>query len=193
MGGHPPGPLFDELGVLAVEGLEPADAGAEVNAQPLGGHLPDDAAVGHGLLGRRQGVLHKAIGFADFRLLQHGFGVEALDLGGQLGLILGRVEPGHRPDAVFPSQQALPEGGDVVADRGQRPHPGNYHASRFHSFCHLSLSITVVAFGFFDYGASPVESFPVSVCPIGLGGGMRGITPCSYCANVAPAPPLFLF
>ena len=129
VGGHPAGAALHELGVLRGEGVDAADAGAKIDAHTLGGISAQEAALLHGLAGRAHGVLGVEVAAQGLGLLHIGAGIEVPDLGGQLGLIVGGVEPGDGADAVAAVGQGVPKRIEVVAHRAHDAHAGHYYSS----------------------------------------------------------------
>src|SRR6267143_3565862 len=99
--------------------LETADARAHDDADLVGIHLSGiHPRLGERLLGRGQRELAVAADVAGRLAVHVVLGVEALDLGRDLGVEAGRVEPGDGADARRALDHVRPHGLLVVADGG---------------------------------------------------------------------------
>jgi hypothetical protein len=58
--------------------------------------------------------------------------IEILYLPGDPSPVVGSVEMGNRADPRFSGNQGPPERLEIVADRGDNPHPGDDHTSSPH-------------------------------------------------------------
>ena len=112
--------------VLLDEGVHAADAAAHIHAEALGIDRAQNAAVLHGLLGGSHGILrkevHAALGghvHAEIR------SVKILDLGRDLDLEIRGIEFGDGADAADAALEAVPEGGQAVADGRNHAHAGD--------------------------------------------------------------------
>ena len=101
-GGNLARSAFEERRMLALDHVESADAGADVNADALGifwrdlkpGHL-------HGFVGGGDGEVDEAAHLLDFFFLDELKRVEVMDLGGDLTGKGGRVESGNAADTAL--------------------------------------------------------------------------------------------
>ena len=136
VGGDALGATVQELVVLGGEGADAADAGAEVHGHPLRGQGTDDAALLHGLGSGSHAVLGEGIAAQDLGLVHVSTGIKVLDLGGDLGLVVGGVEQGDRADAVDPVFQVVPALVHGVAHGADDAQAGDHHsACLFHCVC----------------------------------------------------------
>ena len=123
-------PALHQRGVALLDLLHSADARADDHADVVRVHLRRvQTAVGKRLLGRREGELAVAADVASRLAVHVVLGVEALDLGRDLGVEVGGVEardPAH-PRHAF--DHVRPDGLHVVADRCDEAHAGDSHAS----------------------------------------------------------------
>ena len=111
------GPLVEKLVDLGVQGLQAADAAADhrPHAVRLGAGV--ELGVGGRQLGGRDRVAREEVETAHLALLDEVLGIEVLDLGGDVHLVVGGVEARDRADARLAGDEPSPEGVDVVAQR----------------------------------------------------------------------------
>ena len=93
-----------------------ADAAADVDADALCVERSGDAAVSHGLAGRRHRKMGIDIAVQDVQLFHVLLGVKVAHLGGELDGIVRGVEFCDRADAARAGAKGVPERGDVVAN-----------------------------------------------------------------------------
>ena len=80
------GPPCQQIGVLALDDFEAADAGADEDAYPVGDLRGDlETRLGHGFLGGGKGKVDEAPHLARFLLVHEVERVKVLDLGGKGG------------------------------------------------------------------------------------------------------------
>ena len=125
-------PRLEQRLVLALDGREPPDAAADVDAHLLGVLGPDlEGRVGERRVRRRHGELDEAVHLLDVLLLHPARGLEGLHLARELRRVLGGVEErdGRR------SRPALLERGPrllgACAHRRHEAHPGHDDATSF--------------------------------------------------------------
>ncbi len=114
------GPALEQDPVLPLDHLEPADAAADHDADPIGvrrGHL-EPAGVHRDGRGRQR-ELDEAGAFLDFLLLHPGQRIEVLHFAGKAGGMAEGVEQGDGRDARLPGERVLP--GDVGAHPERSP------------------------------------------------------------------------
>ena len=120
-----------QVGVLALDDVEPADAGADVDAGALGQLFVLDLVVGHlqRFIGGCDGQMNKARHLARFLFFDELQGIEVLHLGGDLAGKLRNVEAGNTLHAALAGQQRLPRLGHSVADGADHPNSRYNHAT----------------------------------------------------------------
>ena len=120
----------EQVVVLALDDVESADAGADVDAGALGHFFVFDFVVGHaqGFIAGGDGQMNKARHLARFLLLDDLQRIEVLDLGGNPAGKGGGVEAGDLLHAALARQQCLPHRVGIIADGADEPDPGYHHA-----------------------------------------------------------------
>ena len=129
VGRNPAGALVLQLGELPAEGGEAANAGTEVDTQPLRIDLAGQSGVLHGLHRSGHSIEAERIIPANKGTVHGEQGIEILDLCCQSGLIVGGIKFGDGADAVFARQQAGPGVGNVVAHGSDGTQSGHYDSS----------------------------------------------------------------
>ena len=97
--------------MLALDDVESADAGADVDARALGHLFVFDLVVGgvQRLVGGGNGEMNEAAHLARFLLLDELQGVEVLDFGCNLAGKLRSIEAGNAFDPALAGEQSLPD------------------------------------------------------------------------------------
>ncbi len=98
-----------ELGMLGHKRRDAADAAADVDADAFCVERSGDAAVGHGLAGRRHRKMGVDIAVQDVQLFHVLPRVKVAHLGGELDGIVGGVEFCDRADAARAGAKGVPE------------------------------------------------------------------------------------
>ena len=127
-------PIF-QLADLHGHGIQTADAGAEVHADPIRRQGAYDAALLHRLDGRAYSVLGIAVGAQDLAVLHIGQGIKVPHLGAQLGFIICCIKIGDGADGIAAADQTLPGRIHVAAHRADNSQAGDHH---FPVFTHNS-------------------------------------------------------
>ncbi len=91
-----------------------------------------ELGVGHGLTGCHEGVLCVEVELTGLATVEVVFGIEAFDLTGELRLEEACVEVCDRSGAADTGYGVVPRGLNVVAERGDGTHAGNYYSFKFH-------------------------------------------------------------
>ena len=124
------GPFVDrDRGLLGERGAA-ADPGPEDDPGPLGEEPVEplrEAGVGQRLARRHEGELRVAVVAALLLAIQDRRRVEVGDLAGDPRRHARRVEGGDRPDARAAGDEPVPGGGDIAAEGGHHPQPGDDH------------------------------------------------------------------
>src|SRR5687767_8736725 len=117
---------LEQRRVLALDGRESADAGADADAD-VGRELWRDLKlrVVHRELGGGDGVLNEDVHFLDVFLLDELQRVEILDLRGDLRRVPGDIEPRDAGDTAPARQQRRPVGRRADAERRHQPDAGD--------------------------------------------------------------------
>ena len=113
------------VGVLALEGLDAADAAAYGGAETARVDILADlqAAVLHGLCGCREGIECEGVVVADHRLVDTVvFGMEVLDLGGDFHRQVLTVDLCDVADAAHTVDDVVPQRLDIVSKWGYTAH-----------------------------------------------------------------------
>ena len=120
------GTFIDELFNLGLGDVQTADARTvdDTGAIRVEGTRGQTGLV-DGLLSGSDGKVRALVHALGLSALDVLGDVEVLDLGGQLDLVIGHVKAGDRADAALAVLERLPEGRDIVADRGHRAHTCN--------------------------------------------------------------------
>ena len=116
----------------ALQLVDAADAGAE-HARDARGvlGLEVQARLRQRLVGSDDGVLHEALEPARLLLRDAVLGsVEIAHLGGDMNVVVGRVEARDRPDAAGAAHDRVPQRLHAHAGRRHRAHAGDDHAVR---------------------------------------------------------------
>ena len=138
-GGHPVRSPALQLADLRGHGVQATDAGAKVHRHPLRRQSADNAALLHRLNGSAHGILGKLITAQGLAAVHVLHGVKALDLGSQLGLVVGCIKISDGTDAVVAGNQVVPGGFHVAAHRADHAQTGYHHTS---VFCHFTSLLT---------------------------------------------------
>ena len=109
--------LVEELVRLDVQRLQAADAAGHHRPDPLGLGGGVELGVLGGVDRGGDGVAAEEVEPARLALVDVVLGDEALDLGGDVHLVAGRVEAGDLAHAGVAGHEPAPEGVHVVADR----------------------------------------------------------------------------
>src|SRR5258708_2070268 len=118
---------FEQRNVFALDDIESADAGADVNPDALivlrrnlqGRHF-------HGFIGGCDRQVNEAAHLFNFFFLDEVQRVEVLDLGGDLAGKLGGVEASDAPDATFAGNDGVPHLTGGVAHATDQADARNY-------------------------------------------------------------------
>jgi len=117
---------------LVLDGLHPADAGADDHAEAFGIELGDvDGGVLDGEAGSGDGVLGVAVvtlGLLGVHVLGR---IEIADLRADLGREVGGVEAGHAGNPGTPLDEGVPEGRVVMPEGRQRADARDDYPARF--------------------------------------------------------------
>ena len=128
------GALVEELVGLDVQRLQAADAARHDRPDPLRLGAGVEVRVGGRVLGRRDRVAAEEVEPAHLALVDVVLGVEVLDLGGDVHLVVRGVEAGDLADARLAGHEATPEGVHVVAERRDDAETGDDDSALL---CHL--------------------------------------------------------
>ena len=140
---HSPGSLLQEVRVLLLEGLHPADAGTDEHADALTVEgVEDESGIADRLGGGHHRILDEAIHALRLLAIQHTLGRETLQLAGEPAVVARRVETRDGPGATLPRDELIPGGRGIVAERGYGPRPGHEHTSVFSAHVRLALSVS---------------------------------------------------
>ena len=108
---------FEKRFVLALDHVESADAGADVNADALGIFGRDlELRHLHGFIRRGDREVDEAAHFLDFFFLDEIQRIEVADFGGDLAGKGGSIERGDAADAALARRQSLPDCAGGIAD-----------------------------------------------------------------------------
>ena len=136
----------EHVGVLALDDVETADAGTDVDADGLGVLWRDlEAGVLHGLLCGGHGEVDEAAHLAGLLLLHEGVHVEVLDFGGDTDRVTGEIESGDLSHATLSDEQALPYLRCGVAHPAEEPHARYNDSTMLH--CLLALLVLLDVLG----------------------------------------------
>ena len=109
--------------------MQTAYARAEDNARAIGIEIAFlEACLLDSLNRCRHCVMHICVCAARLTLLHILSRVEVLDLSTQFYLEIGHIKLGDRADAASAVLERVPERRNIVADRGDRAHTGNYYS-----------------------------------------------------------------
>ena len=122
---HPPRAGLQQVGVLALQGGQAADAGADHHGNPAGVHpLAMGGGVGPGLTGRQQGQLGAAVEPPLLQGLEAGVEI-VVHPAGNPGRQVGGPALLNRRDAGVACQGGFPGGIDTGAEGGDAPPAGD--------------------------------------------------------------------
>ncbi len=116
--------------MFALDDVESADAGADVDADHLGvfgSHL--ELRHLHRFFRGGDGEVNEAAHLLDFFFLDELEGIEVADFGGDLAGESGGVEGGDAIDAAFAGEQGFPHCAGSMADGADQPDAGDDNAS----------------------------------------------------------------
>src|SRR5215471_6458027 len=117
---------FEESPMFALDDVESADAGADVDADAFVDSRSDfEAARLHRFLRRSKGEVDEAAHFLGIFFLDELQRVEVLNLGGDLAGMIGGVELRNLRDATLPCQQVFPDFFGGVAHPADQSNAGN--------------------------------------------------------------------
>ena len=129
------GPPASMVGVLALDDVEAADAGADVDADAVGDLRRDlEAGVLHGLVGGGQGEVDEAAHLAGLFFVDEEERIEVLDLGGEADGVAGEIEGLDLGHAALAGQQAFPDLRRGFADPADEAEAGDDDATLLHVF-----------------------------------------------------------
>ncbi len=117
--------LGEELVDLGVQRLQAADAAADHRPDPVRLGAGVELGVGGRQLGGRDRVPREEVEPPHLALVDEVLGVEVLDLGGDVHLVVAGVEARDRPDARLAGDEPPPERVDVVAQRRDHAETGD--------------------------------------------------------------------
>jgi hypothetical protein len=115
--------------VFALDGLEPADARCDIDADAIGqlaGHL--EPRVVDGELRGRQRVLDEDVHLLDVFLVDELQRIEGLDLTGDARRVLRRVEPGNRSNPAPACAECIPVRLCSDGERGHKSNARHHHS-----------------------------------------------------------------
>ncbi len=129
------------VGVFALDDVEPADAGADVDADVVAvGLIDDQAGVGHGLCGSSESKMDKASHLARLFFLDEEQRVEVLDLGGEADGMAGEIECLDLGHAAAPGEETFPNFRGGLANAAEETDTGNHDAALDVTLLRLLLS-----------------------------------------------------
>ena len=129
--GHPMRASAFQLSNFRRNGIQSANAGTKVDAHPLRGQCADDAGFFHRLHCRTHGVLDKFVRTQHFAAVHIVHGIKVLDLGTQLGFVVGCIKIGNGANAVIAGNQVLPGSCCAAANGTDDAKTGDHHSSCF--------------------------------------------------------------
>ena len=129
--------LVQQLVRLHVQRLQAAHPARHHRAAPLGLRLGVEVRVLGRVDGGGDGVAAEEVQPARLALVDVVLGDEVLDLGGDVHLVAGGVEPGDLAHAGLAGHEAAPEGVHVVADRRDDAQTGDDDSA--FAVCHAVL------------------------------------------------------
>ena len=134
-------------------GVEAADARTDIHAQTIGAHL-HVLIVLHGLVSSGQGVDRKTVVTLDEALVDAtSLRIEVLQLGSDLHRKVGGIKRFDEVDAAIALHQVIPYRRQVVANRRNGAHAGDYYSSIFHiSFVLLFIKPWSESFSLLRHG-----------------------------------------
>src|SRR5215469_10463826 len=117
---------FEESSMFALDDVESADAGPDVDADALADCRSDfEAARLHRFLRRSEGKVNEAAHFLGFFFLDELQRVEVLNLSGDLAGMIRGVELSNLRNTTLPCQQVLPDLFGGVAHPADQSNAGN--------------------------------------------------------------------
>src|SRR5208283_1842071 len=146
---------FDEGGVFAFDDVETADAGTDMNTDPLG-VFGGDPQPRHfeSLIRCGDGEVDEASHLFDFFFFDEVEGVEVLDLGGDAAGKITGIELGDAGHAALTGKHGLPHFSGGVAYATDQADAGNYDPAS-QTTCHLSNACRCNRWRPARYGFSP--------------------------------------
>ena len=117
-----PRSFFEQLLMLIHEGLDAADAGADVDADAVFIHRADDAALFHGLCGSCHRELGVDITVQDIHLFHVCARIEISYFGCHLDFIVGGVKLCDRSDPAAALFNVFPERLHIISERADDAH-----------------------------------------------------------------------
>ena len=128
-------PAVHQVGVLALDDVEPADAGADVHADVICDFRCDlQAGVLHGLVRGCQREVDEAAHLTGLLLVHELVGIEVLNLGRKPDGMSGEVEGLNFGHATAAGHQAFPHLGCGVTDPAECAEAGDDNASLVHHY-----------------------------------------------------------
>ncbi len=144
------GTAVEQVDVFALDDVESADAGADVDADAVAVLRRDlKAGVSHGLRRGGEGEVDEAAHLAGLFFVDKEERVEVFDLGGESDGMTGEIEGFDLGHAALSSQQTVPDLRGGFADPAEKPEAG-YDDATFHFLlCRLLVLFDVID-GVFD-------------------------------------------
>ena len=112
--------------MLALDDVESADAGADVDSEAVTiGFVDDEAGVGHGLGRGGEGEMDEAAHFTGLFFVDEKERVEVLDLGSEADGVAGEVEGFNFGHTAFAGEQAGPDLWGCLSYTAEEPNAGD--------------------------------------------------------------------
>ena len=128
---------LEKLAALLGDGADAAGTGTDIDAQTfrLDVFSGSKACILHCLYCCRDGILGKQVGLSDLCFFDVLSRLKVLDLGRYLDLLVAGVKAGNHSNAVFARNQTVPKVFNIISNRRDHTHAGDYYSIHPCSSC----------------------------------------------------------